>query len=124
MGEHVEIDFSRVIIRPPVVIGHGCTIFPGAEIGPHVVLGDGWTCHNRARIRDAVLWPYYHFAGGNGQSPRISRIREVREDVTIDTAIVVAGIIASDVHGKTVDALPDGELDVREIDWIPGGPRA
>jgi NDP-sugar pyrophosphorylase family protein len=125
MGENVEIDFNRVTIRPPVVIGHHCTIFPGAEIGPNVVLGDGWTCHKRARIKDAVLWPHYDFGGStNGQSPRISRIREVREDVSIDTAIVVAGIIATDVHAQTVDALPEGELDVREIDWVPTGTRA
>ena len=125
MGENVEIDFSSVTIRPPVVIGHDCTIFPGAEIGPHVVLGDGWTVHKRAKLRDAVLWPHYDFGGGsNGQSPRISRIREVREDVTIDTAIVIAGIIASDVHAQTVDALPDGDLDIRAIDWVPSGSRA
>jgi NDP-sugar pyrophosphorylase family protein len=126
MGENVEIDFNRVAIRGPVVIGHGCTIFPGAEIGPNVVLGDGWTCHKGSKIKDAVFWPYYDFTGPAHGSPgaRISRIREVREGVTIDTAIVVAGIIAADIHAKTVDALPDGDLDIRGIDWVPAGSRA
>jgi NDP-sugar pyrophosphorylase family protein len=125
MGEQVEIDFRRVTITPPVVIGNGCTIFPGAEIGPNVVLGDSWTCHQRAKIRNAVLWPYYSYAAANdGLNPRISRIREIREGVIIDTAIIVGGIVTSDIIRKVVDLSADGDLDIRDIDWVPEGPRA
>jgi NDP-sugar pyrophosphorylase family protein len=127
MGEHVEIDFSQITINPPVVIGNNCTIFSGAEIGPNVVLGDGWTCHKRAKIKDAVLWPYYNYSTAlNDLNPRMSRIREVREGIVIDTAIIVGGIITSDIIGKVIDLSPDpdGDLDIRNIDWIPAGPRA
>ncbi len=124
MGENVEIDFNQVVINPPVVIGNNCTIFPGAEIGPNVILGDGWTCHKRAKIKDAVLWPYYDYINLRVDlSPRISRIREVREGIVVDTAIIVGGIIISDVKGKTVDMHPNGDLDIRSIDWVPDGPR-
>lgn len=125
MGENVEMDFSRVTIHPPVVIGHNCTIFPGVQIGPNVVLGDGWTCHKNSIIKDAVLWRDHDHANSAGDpSPRMSRIREVREGIVVDTAIIVGGIISDDVRGKTVDAKPDGELDIRSIDWLPTGVRA
>jgi mannose-1-phosphate guanylyltransferase / phosphomannomutase len=125
MGDHVEIDFSRVTIHPPVVIGHNCTIFPDTEIGPNVVLGDGWTCHRKARIKDAVLWRHHGSGGLVGElRPRTSRIREVREGVVVDTAIIVGGIITSDVRGVTVDVLPNGELKFQSLDWLPTSVRA
>jgi UDP-3-O-[3-hydroxymyristoyl] glucosamine N-acyltransferase len=122
MGEQVEIDFNHVVIRPPVVIGHRCTILPGAEIGPHAVLGDGWICHSGARIRDAVLWGRHgHYANGSASA---TAVRAVSENVVVDTSIVVGGVISQDVYGQTVDVLPDGTLDVRDLDWVPSGPRA
>jgi NDP-sugar pyrophosphorylase family protein len=124
MGEQVDIDLNQVTIHPPVVIGHGCTILPGAEIGPNVVLGDGWICHRGSRIRDAVLWRRHEYRGPNGASvPSLSRVREVRENVRVDTAIVVGGVISRDVTGETVDVLPDGTLDIRSLDWVPTGVR-
>jgi len=125
LGEDVEIDFNDVRIVPPVVIGNRCTIGAGAEIGPDVVLGDGWTVFAGARIRDAVLWPHYNYALTPTSVPhRTGTIREIREGVHVETAIIVGGVIASHVHAQTVDALPDGKLDVRSIDWIPEGERA
>jgi NDP-sugar pyrophosphorylase family protein len=124
MGERVEIDFGRVVIRAPVVIGHGCTIRPGAEIGPNAVLGDGWTCHKGARVKDAVLWKHYEREGSASGGPELNGVREVRENVVIESAIVVRGAIAQDVSGQTVDSLPDGTLDIRSLDWVPGGARA
>ena len=125
IGENVEIDFSRVTVNPPVVIGNNCTIFPEAEVGPNVVLGDGWTCHRRTKVKNAVLWPHYDFSGSSVDlTPRISRIREIREGVAVDTAIIVGGIITSDIRGKTVVPLPSGDLDIRSIDWVPDGSRA
>jgi hypothetical protein len=44
--------------------------------------------------------------------------------VLVDTAIVVRGVLSQNVRGQTVDALPDGTLDIRSIDWVPGGARA
>lgn len=125
MGEQVEMDLNRVTIRPPVVIGDNCTILPGAVIGPNVVLGDGWTCHKRARIKDAVLWRHHPYPDSKGDlTPRLNRIREVGEGVTVDTAIVVGGVISQDVKGETVDVLPDGRLNLRSLDWLPTSVRA
>jgi len=113
MGEDVEIDFDKVKITAPVVIGNNCTIAAGAEIGPHVVLGDGWIVHRGARIRNAVLWPRFQFP-----TATTSSIREVGGDCNVDTAIVVGGALSGDVREQTVDVLPDGSLDARSIDWI------
>jgi NDP-sugar pyrophosphorylase family protein len=126
MGDNVEIDFNQVMINPPVVIGNNCTIFPGSEIGPNVVLGDSWSCHKRAKIKDAVLWPHYNHNSAHLLSDislRISRIREVRDGIVVNTAIIVGGIITLDIKGKTVDILPNGDLDIRSIDWVPEEPR-
>jgi NDP-sugar pyrophosphorylase family protein len=125
MGEEVEMDLNRVTIRPPVIIGDGCTILPGAEIGPNVVLGDGWTCHRRSKIKEAVLWRHHPYADLDGDlTPRLNRLREVGQGVTVDTAIIVGGIISRDVRGETVDVLPDGTLNVRSLDWLPASVRA
>jgi len=125
MGNRVEIDFDRVTIRPPVVIGSECTVFQDAEIGPNVVLGDGWTVHRKARIRDTVLWRQYGSRRVvENQGVRMSRIREVRESISVDNSIIVGGIISQDVSGATVDVGPDGGLDIRSLDWVPAEPRA
>jgi len=44
--------------------------------------------------------------------------------VRVETAIVGGGVISTDVREQTVDARPDGTLDVRSIDWVPPGERA
>lgn len=124
LGEQVDIDFSRIVIRAPVVIGHGCVVRPGTEIGPNVALGDGWTCHTGAKIRNAVLWKHYDRDGSTGGAAALNGAREIRENVLVDTAIVVRGVLSQNVRGQTVDALPDGTLDIRSIDWVPGGARA
>jgi len=125
LGDDVEIDFNDVRIVPPVVIGHRCRIGRGAEIGPNVVLGDGWAVFAGARIRDAVLWPHYDYPPTPNSAPRGSpRAREIREGVRVETAIIVGGVIATNVQEQTVDARPDGTLDVRSIDWVPPGERA
>ncbi len=124
MGTNVEIDFNRVTINSPVVIGHNCTIFPGAQIGPNVVLGDGWVIHRNTQIRDAVLWPHYDYHKTvNNITPNISRIREVREGVKIETSIIVGGIINEEIIEKTVDVNLDESLDIKCIDKVPKGPR-
>ena len=125
LGDDVEVDFNGVRIVPPVVIGHRCRIGAGAEIGPHAVLGDGWVVRPGARVRDAVLWPHYDYPSTPGGAPRRSgTVREIREGVRVETAIAVGGVIAADVRAQTVDVMPDGTLDVRDIDWVPAGERA
>ncbi|MGA1863431.1 MAG: sugar phosphate nucleotidyltransferase [bacterium] len=124
MGANVETDLDQITINSPVVIGHDCTIFPGAVIGPNVVLGDGWVVHREAKIKDAVLWPHYNFMQThNILTPKISRIREVREKVEIETSIIVGGVIDKDIKEKTVDVKPGGDLNIRCIDLVPEGPR-
>lgn len=125
LGEDVDIDVNDVRIVPPVVIGNRCTIGAGAEIGPHVVLGDGWVVSAGAKIRDAVLWPHYNYSLTPTSAPRRSaKIREIREGVQVETAIIVGGVISTNVQAQTVDVRPDGTLDVRSIDWLPAGERA
>jgi NDP-sugar pyrophosphorylase family protein len=125
LGDDVAIDFGAVRIVPPVVIGHRCRIGAGAELGPHAILGDGWTVGAGARVRDAVLWPHYDFPPTAGRAPRGSpRSREIRGGIDVDTAIVVGGVIERDVREQTVDPRPDGALDVTGIDWVPPGERA
>ena len=125
LGEDVEIDFGDARIVPPVVIGNRCTIGAGAEIGPNVVLGDGWAVFAGAKIRETVLWPHYDYPSSPTSAPRRSgRIREIRAGVHVETAIVVSGVVSTDVREQTVDALPDGTLDLKSIDWVPAEERA
>ena len=124
IGENVLIDYNSVTIHPPVVIGSGCHIFPGAEIGPNAVIGDGWTIYRNAKVRDSVLWPYYTYGSSVGTENPELRERQVREGVVVAGSILVGGIITSDTIEQTVDVLPSGELNVKSIDFVPAGPRA
>ena len=59
----VEIEAGRLnpdvegIEEPPVYIGEGCEISPGARLMGPVVLGDRCRVGAGAAIRDSVLWP-------------------------------------------------------------------
>jgi NDP-sugar pyrophosphorylase family protein len=48
---------ERVFLAPPVVIGRGCRIEPGATVGDYSVLGDGCVIEADAEVRNCVLWP-------------------------------------------------------------------
>lgn len=129
LGSNVTIDFGRVTIRPPVVIGDNCVIEPNVTLGPYAVVGDGWIVEDRAEIRHAVLWQRYPFVRENGEEISVEDRKlvdrhQVRRGVTIDECIVVGGTIAEDVHEQTVDVLEDGELGILPIDFVPDGPRA
>jgi len=43
-------------IVAPVIIGEGCSIEPGARIGPYAVLGNGCRVKNNAVVENSVLW--------------------------------------------------------------------
>ena len=61
----VLIDFSKVTIIPPVIIGNDCIIEPGVTIGPYAVIGDGWRIERDACISNSILWKRYaYFADG------------------------------------------------------------
>jgi mannose-1-phosphate guanylyltransferase/phosphomannomutase len=128
LGTNVAIDFSKVKIIPPVIIGNDCVIERDAEIGPYAIIGDGWTIERKARIRNSVLWKRYSFTNDKGitipaSERKIVDRHEVRKGVTIDESIVVGGTIEKNLFRKTVDVLESGEIKVLPINWVPKVPR-
>lgn len=125
LGNDVEIDFSRVTIIPPVVIGNRCRVEPGAVLGPYAVIGDGWTIGGGARISRTVFWERYPSFRPDGSevsgqdSPRV-----VRPNIAVQKSIVVSGEISTDIRDSTVEAIEDGKLSVLPIDYQPKGDRA
>jgi mannose-1-phosphate guanylyltransferase/phosphomannomutase len=129
LGTNVAIDFSKVKVIPPVIIGNDCVVEPDAEIGPYAIIGDGWTIERGAHIRNSVLWKRYSFTNDKGRTIPASERKivdrhEVRKGVTINESIVVGGTIEKNMIRKTVDVLESGEIEVLPIDWVPKGPRA
>jgi mannose-1-phosphate guanylyltransferase / phosphomannomutase len=129
LGHGVAIDFSRVTIVPPVVIGNHCIVEPGARLGPHAVIGDGWTLEEGAEVRRAVLWERYSYFAGDGREIPAKERKQVdphavRRGVTVEESIVTGGTIGEDVREKTVDVGENGELAILPIDYVPRGPRA
>ncbi len=128
LGIGVDIDFDRVDIVPPVVIGNHCVIEDGAKLGPYAVVGDGWVVESGARIQRSVLWQRYDYFDGDREIPATDRLEvdphRVAAGVRIDESIVVGGLVDRDVSGQTVDVLADGSIDVQPIDAVPEGPRA
>jgi NDP-sugar pyrophosphorylase family protein len=133
-GADVAIDFARVTIVPPVVIGNRCTIEPGATLGPYAVIGDDWTIGRGARISHSVLWERYPmFREGNGQNGdrqlsasemRLIDRHEVHSGVAIEECIVVGGLIDRDIRACTVEVAEEGGISLLPIDYVPEGPRA
>jgi mannose-1-phosphate guanylyltransferase/phosphomannomutase len=129
LGRDVAIDFSKVAIIPPVVVGNHCTVESGVTLGPYAVLGDGWSVEKNARLNHCVLWERYpmHDAAGKelpAQQSRLIDRREIREGVTVAESIVAGGTIESDVRESTVEVLEDGTLAIDSIDSVPGESRA
>ncbi len=129
LGADASIDFSRVDIRPPVIIGNGCVIEAGATLGPYAVIGDGWVLERDAKIVNSVLWERYpYFADSGEEIPVKERLRvdrhEIRRGVTVANSIVTGGAIDRDVNDSTVDVREDGRLEILSIDYVPEGPRA
>ncbi len=128
LGTDVEIDFDRVQIHAPVIIGHGCRIEPGATLGPYAVIGDGWTIQSGARVRDAVLWERYPFHTRDGRTLSVEERADVDRHevgaVEVRQSIVAGGTLDADVIEKTAQVLEDGSLELLPIDWVPEGPRA
>ena len=129
VGSGVDIDYGRVTIVPPVVIGDGCAIEPGATIGPHAVIGDGWSVGAGAHIERSVLWPRLAFRRDDGQVIAAADRQEVEPHevaggVTIRDSIVVGGRIGRDLEEMVADVNEAGEVAVYDLDYVPSGPRA
>jgi NDP-sugar pyrophosphorylase family protein len=129
LGSNVKIDFSRVTIIPPVVIGNNCIVGRNVTLGPYAVVGDGWILEDGVSIRHTVLWERYSFFTENGleisaEERQLVDRHEVRRSVTIEESIIAGGAIQEDIREQTVDVLEDGELGVLPIDYVPAGPRA
>ncbi len=124
LGTDVAIDFSRVTIIPPVVIGSHCTVEPGATLGPYAIIGDGWTIGKNARISRSVLWERYPMFRDDGcqvsaREMRLIDRHEVGEGVTISGSIVASGDIEMDIQDSTVEVLEDGKVSVSSLDYQP-----
>lgn len=129
LGTNVAIDFARVTIHPPVIIGNHCVIEPGAVLGPYAVIGDGWVIEDGVRIRNSILWERYPFFADDGREisaheRKLIDRHEIRRGVTIEESILTGGALQTDVHEKTVDVLEDGRLAILPIDFVPEGVRA
>ncbi|MCU0287555.1 MAG: NDP-sugar synthase, partial [Acidobacteria bacterium] len=128
-GSNVFIDFSKVKIIPPVIIGNDCIICSETTLGPYTVIGDGWNIEQKATIANSILWkPYTYFNDDGSEIPINERKaidgRRIKENVNIDGCIIVGGTIANDLKEKIVDVLRDGQIEVFSIDYIPQGKRA
>ena len=129
VGNNSNVDFAKISITPPVLIGNNCIIESGARLGPYAIIGDGWHIGQGASVRNSVLWEHYSYFAGDGREipageRRLLDKHEIRNNVTVDECIVVGGSIRNDVKEKTVDILEDGEVSILPIDFVPEGPRA
>ncbi len=129
LGTNVNIDFSRVTIIPPVVIGNNCIVEPGVTLGPYAVIGDDWRIQKGVRLQHSVLWQRYSYFDDQGREiPAEARKQvdrhEIRSGVTVEQSIIAGGDIQSDIREMTVDVDEDGELRILPIDYVPEGPRA
>jgi len=129
IGYDTLIDFSKVTIKPPVLIGNRCQIEPGVTLGPYAIIGDGWTIQRGAQIRRSVLWeryPSYNIQGVMTPLQQREKIDAhiIQENVVIDQSIIAGGKLQEGIYEKVVYVSSDGKLVINPINYIPEGPRA
>jgi len=129
LGMNVDIDFSKVNIIPPVVIGNNCTFENGATIGPYAVIGDGWKIMDGVCIKNSVLWERYSFFTEKGfeilvEDRKNVDTHEILRRVKIEESIITGGTIKEDVREMTVGVLENGEIEILPIDQMPKRLRA
>ena len=129
LGTNVNINFSKVTIIPPVIIGNNCIIEPGVTLGPYAIIGDDWTIESKAHVSNSVLWKRYSYFTDNGDEisadqRKLNDRHEVRGEATVDECIIVGGSIQNNLRSRTVDVLEDGQTEILPLDWIPEEPRA
>lgn len=127
LGSDVDIDFSRVNIIPPVVIGNNCVVEPAVTLGPYAVIGDGWRIRKGARLHHSVLWERYayHAEGReiSAEDRRLTDKHELRSGVSVEHSIIAGGDIDRDVREQTVHVDAEGQTQILSIDYVPEGPR-
>jgi NDP-sugar pyrophosphorylase family protein len=128
-GSNVTIEFHKVRIIPPVVIGDNCVVEAGATLGPYAIIGDDWIVERDAHIRHSVLWSRYPFFAQDGHEVdthegQLMDRHQVRRRASLQECIVVGGTLEGELHEKTVDLLENGDLSILSIDHVPDGPRA
>ncbi len=129
LGTNVNIDFSKVTIIPPVIIGNNCIIESDVVLGPYAVIGDDWRIQKGVRLSHSVLWERYSYFDDSGreimaETRKLVDRHEIRSNVTVEHSIIAGGDIQTDVQEKTVDVDDDGELRILPIDYVPEGSRA
>ncbi len=129
LGRGTDGDLAKISITPPVVIGNHCKIEAGVRLGPHAIIGDGWTVEQGAQISHSVLWERYPVRQADGtELPLDEQIRQnpqrIAAGVTIRKSIVAGGRIDQDMHESTVQVDDNGRLSQLPIDWTDAGPRA
>lgn len=76
-----------LLAAPPVYIGKNCEISQDAQVGPHVVLGDGCRLRSGARVENSILWP--GATVGNG--------------LTVQNSIIGAGVtVEKNIKGESL----------------------
>jgi NDP-sugar pyrophosphorylase family protein len=128
-GSNTTIEFHKVKIIPPVVIGDNCVVEAGATLGPYAVIGDDWIIERGAHICHSVLWGRYPFFAQDGREVntrdgRLTDRHQVRQGANVHECIVVGGTLEGELHEKTVDVLENGDMSILSIDQVPDGPRA
>lgn len=129
LGSKVTIDFDRVNIIPPVIIGNDCVIQPDVTLGPYAIIGSNWMVESKARISNSVLWPpcdYYRDDGLPVSMSKLKRVdrHEIRKNTKIDHCIVVGGAVKDSCSYKVIDVLNDGTLNIVDINSSPASARA
>lgn len=129
LGAGVDIDFSKVTLIPPVIIGHNCKIGPGTVLGPYAVIGDDWTIEAQVTIKNSILWPRYAFFTADGTEISVKErekidCHRIYRGIILDGCIIVGGAIRESLSQVTADVLQDGSMRVLPIDFVPEGPRA
>jgi len=128
MGSDADIDFTKVRIIPPVIIGNNCIIEDDAVIGPYAVIGDNWKIGKNTLIENSVLWMPYSFHTEDKKIKVEQRTEtdahEVLDNVSIKNSLVVGGTVRKNTESSIINILENGEIEILDIDWVPQEARA
>ncbi len=89
VGEQTRLHPSARVI-PPVLIGRGCTIEAGAQVGPFTIIGDHNIVEEGAVLDHAVTWSgTYVGRGSRVNGATVCRNVVVKSNVTVNEGAVV-----------------------------------
>ena len=89
VGENTRVHPSAEL-RAPVLIGHGCSIGAGAQVGPLSVVGDNCVVEAGAQVEHSVIWSGTYL--GNGvrmKAATVCRNVVAKRNATINEGAVV-----------------------------------